>query len=208
MFTSERPVRITCILMNCGWLLYDMRDDAKVFVLIHGLLTYLSLDRQNVNRRWLDVYKLTAWNLINYGKIKEAVSLLEQVVKIQEQTLREDHPDRLVSQHVLADAYEENGQFKEAVSLLEQVVKIKEQTPAEDHPSRLASQHALAGAYRANGQVPEAVSLLEQVVQIREQTLAEDHRDRLASQNNLASLVRPGANRQVLRSGDGTRNGL
>ena len=102
MFASGPLIKITSILVNCGWLLYNMRDDAKVFILMDSLLTYLSLDRQTINGRWLEVYELTAWNLINYGKIKEAVSLLEQVVKIHEQTLTEDHPSRLASQQVLA----------------------------------------------------------------------------------------------------------
>jgi hypothetical protein len=94
---AKLPIKITCIIMNCGWLLYNMQDDAKLFVLMNSLLTHLGLDRQTVNRRWLDVYELTAWNLINYGKIKEAVSLLEKVVTIQEQTLAEDHPSQLAS---------------------------------------------------------------------------------------------------------------
>jgi tetratricopeptide (TPR) repeat protein len=77
------------------------------------------------------------------GQVKEAVALLEQVVAIQAQTLAEDHPSRLASQHALAIAYEANGQVKEAVALLEQVVAIKAKTLAEDHPSRLASQQWL-----------------------------------------------------------------
>ena len=31
--------------------------------------------------------------LVNYGKVKDAVPLLEHVVRIREQTLAEDHPD-------------------------------------------------------------------------------------------------------------------
>lgn len=85
------------------------------------------------------MYELTAKNPVNYGKVKEAVSLLEQVVKIREQTLAEDHPSRLASQHALAGAYKANGQVKEAVSLLEQVIKIKKRILAEDDPSRLVS---------------------------------------------------------------------
>jgi hypothetical protein len=77
MFASEPDLKITCVLMNCGWLLFDMRDDAHLAVLMHRLLTRLGVDGQTVNRRWLEVYELTAWNYINYGKIKEAVSLLE-----------------------------------------------------------------------------------------------------------------------------------
>lgn len=45
----------------------------------------------------MDVYELTAWNLMNYGKVKESKSLLEQVVKVQEQTQAEDHPNRRAS---------------------------------------------------------------------------------------------------------------
>jgi tetratricopeptide (TPR) repeat protein len=195
MFASEPAIKITSILIKCGRLLYDMRDDAKVVVLMRSLLTHLGLDWQTVDRRWLEVYELTASNFINYGQVKKAVLLLEQVVKIREQTLAEDHPDRLASQHALAVAYKANRQVKEAVLLLEQVVKIEEQTLAEDHPDRLASQHVLATAYQANGQVREAVLLLEQVVKIGEQTLVEDHPSRLASQHVLATAYQ--ANGQV-----------
>ncbi|KIX09329.1 uncharacterized protein Z518_00408 [Rhinocladiella mackenziei CBS 650.93] len=94
MFSSEPSMMVIRILMNCGWLLYEIRDDAKVFVLMDRLFTYLGLDRLTVDPRWLQVYDLTARNFRNYGKIKEAVSLLEQVVKIQEQTPLEDRPDR------------------------------------------------------------------------------------------------------------------
>jgi hypothetical protein len=90
MFASEPAIKITRILMNCGWLLYDMRDDAKLFDLMHSLLTHLGLDWQTVDMKWLEVYELTAWNFINYGQVKKAVSLLEQVVKIREQTLAID----------------------------------------------------------------------------------------------------------------------
>ena len=57
--------------------------------------------------------------------------------------LKEDHPDRLASQHALAGAYQADGQIKEAVKLLEQVVAIREKVLKEDHPSRLASQRTL-----------------------------------------------------------------
>ncbi|ERF74884.1 hypothetical protein EPUS_09291 [Endocarpon pusillum Z07020] len=195
MFGSEPAMKITSILVDCGRLLYRMRDDARVFVLMNKLLAHLGLDGQKVEERWLVVYKLTAKNLINYGKVGKAVSLLEQVIKIKELTLAEDHPLRLASLHELAGAYQADGQIKTAVPLLEQVVKIQEQTLAKDHPSRLASQHELARAYRANGQVQKTESLLEQVVKIEEQTLAEDHPSRQASQYALARAYR--ANGQV-----------
>jgi tetratricopeptide (TPR) repeat protein len=190
MFTSEPPMKITYILMNCGWLLYYMQDHAKLFALMQRLLTYLGLDRQTVDRRWLEVYELTAWNLINYGKIKEAVLLLKQVVKIREQILAEDHPDQLASQHALAMAYQANGQVKEAVSLLEQVVKIREQTQAEDHPDRLASQHVLATMYWGLGVCNASLQMMRHVVDIRRQVLDEHHPARINSEAWLSLFER------------------
>jgi Tetratricopeptide repeat len=197
MFSSEPVMKITCILMKCGRLLYDMRDDAKVFVLMQSLLLHLGLDRQTVNRRWLGVYELTASNLINYGKSKEAVSLLEQVVKIRQQTLAEDHPARLASQHVLAGAYRANGLVSKAVSLLEQVIKIHEQTLAEDHPARLTSQHALAMAYQDLGRRDTALQMMKHVVKICRQVLDEQHPTRKGSEAWLQHFERGMANMQT-----------
>ena len=182
IFASEPPTKITAILVNCGWLLHTMRDDAKLFVLMHSLFTHLRMDPGTVDRRWLAVYALTAWNLINYDKNKEAVSLLEQMVKIKEQTLTEDHPDRLASQHILALVYRENRQVKEAVLLLEQVVKIEEQILTEDHPDRLSSQHTLAIIYWDLGRRNASLQMMKHVVEIHGRVLDEHHPDRMSSQ--------------------------
>lgn len=42
------------------------------------------------------------------GQVKEAVTLLQHVAKVQRGVLAEDHPDRLASQHNLARAYDAN----------------------------------------------------------------------------------------------------
>jgi tetratricopeptide (TPR) repeat protein len=186
MFGCGPQLMVVRIVFSCGLLLNQMRDDSRLFSLMNGLFSKLSLNSGTARKEWVSLYNLAGRNLHNYGRVKEAVSLLEEVVKIQEQTLAAEHPDRLTSQHELAGAYQANGQVKEAVSLLEEVVKIREQIQAAEHPDRLASQHELARAYQTNGQVKEAVSLLEEVVKIEEQTLAAEHSDRLASQHELA----------------------
>jgi tetratricopeptide (TPR) repeat protein len=117
------------------------------------------------------------------GRTKEAVKLLEDCCQLRD-TLDEDNPDRLTSQHVLACAYIIDRQVQKAVQLLEHVVRVRE-VLAEDHPDRLASQHELASAYLEDKQVQKAVELLEHVVRVQE-VLAEDHPDRLVSQHELA----------------------
>ncbi|KAH7150872.1 hypothetical protein DER46DRAFT_562335 [Fusarium sp. MPI-SDFR-AT-0072] len=119
--------------------------------------------------------------LLDDGRIRQAVHILESVVEIQRTTLAENDQRRLASQHALATAYRLNGQIKEAVKLLEHVVAVQADL-AQNHPDRLASQHELASAYRSNGQIKEAIKLLEHhVVAVRAVTLPEDHPDRQLS---------------------------
>jgi Tetratricopeptide repeat len=127
------------------------------------------------------------------------VSLLVQVVKIQDQTLAEDHPSRLASQHALAGAYEANGQVKEAVLLLEQVVKIEEQTLAKDHPSRLASQEVLATIYWDLGRRKAALDM-KHVVEIRRQVVDEYHLARIVCEAWLEHFKRKMGNMQPTES--------
>jgi tetratricopeptide (TPR) repeat protein len=186
MFSFGPPGMMLLVLLECGWALNTMREDSRLKGLLDGIYRVLKLAPSDPSREHLPIWHLAAQNLGYMGHAREAVALLEHVVKLEETTLAETHPDRLASQHALAGAYDANGQTKEAVALLEHVVKLEETTLAETHPSRLASQHALAGAYDANGQTKEAVALLEHVVKVHETTLAETHPSRLASQHALA----------------------
>lgn len=120
------------------------------------------------------------------GQFRDAVSWLEESRKLRSD-LPENDSHRLLTEHVLAMAYQANGQIMKAVRLLEHVAKIRERVLAATHPDRLASQHELAIAYQANNQVKDAVRLLEHVVAVEKRALAEGHPDRLASQHQLAS---------------------
>jgi hypothetical protein len=121
------------------------------------------------------------------GRIREAVVWLERSCQ-QRNQLGEDEPDRLSSQHALAQAYEVDGQVQKAVALLEHVVEVEEKTLAPEHPSQLASQHVLAGAYRADGQVHMAVVLLEHIVSTKIRTLQDGHPLRVVSVEALADI--------------------
>ena len=151
----------------------------------HAIKMLEEPEGQDIKERYLLCLGVGYCLLVD-GRIKEAVNALEQCHQWRLSEYPEDHPDRLLSQHVLAGAYHSNGQVKEAVDLLKHVVEVRGRVLAQDHPSRLASQHELGGAYLSNGQVKEAVDLLKYVVEVRGRVLAEDHPDRLASQHELA----------------------
>ena len=186
------------ILLECGWILYRIRDDSRLGKFLEDIYTELDVDPAKPSKEYIRVYSLDASNLINLGYPKKAVQLLEYVVKIEESVLPEDHSDRLTSQHQIASAYQDNGQVVKAIQLLEHVIKIQELVLPEDHSSRLTSQHELARAYLANKQVVQAIQLLEHVVKIEESLLLEDHSNLLASQHQLARAYQ--ANGQLTKA--------
>ncbi|KAF2106263.1 P-loop containing nucleoside triphosphate hydrolase protein [Lophiotrema nucula] len=196
MFSYAPQKFILPVVLQCGWMLNDMREDVGLECLLQGIYGELQITPSQPSREHLRIWDLAARNLGCIGNSGQAAALLGHVVRVQETTLAETSPDRLASQHALASAYLDNGQTKEAVILLEHVVKIQMITLKETHPNRLASQHELARTYQANGQTREAIALLEYVVKTKETTPAEStlvettlpeiHPSQLASQHILA----------------------
>ncbi|KAF5660629.1 hypothetical protein FDENT_13687 [Fusarium denticulatum] len=118
------------------------------------------------------------------GRMIEAISAMERVVKTRKRIQAKGHPDQLTSEHGLARLYLSNGQTKKAVRILEHVVRTRQRTLAEDHPDRLASEHVLAVAYSDN-QPKKAIEILEHVVKTRQKIQAEDHPHRLTSEHDI-----------------------
>ncbi|KFY32634.1 hypothetical protein V493_00017 [Pseudogymnoascus sp. VKM F-4281 (FW-2241)] len=186
---------VTTIFIKCGWNLNVNRDDYRLSNLLQDIFDTVAITCDEPSMEYLPVYDLYARNLNHTGDIRNALELQIQIVNLLESVLPIAHPDRLASQHQLADAYLKMGKVEKATELLEYVVKIREEALPINHPSRLASQHQLAGAYLKNGQVEKAIELLEYVVKIREEALPINHPDRLASQHQLAEAYLE--NRQV-----------
>ncbi|XP_014550454.1 hypothetical protein COCVIDRAFT_115442, partial [Bipolaris victoriae FI3] len=90
-----------------------MREDKKLESLLKGIFKVLEITPSDPSREHTRIWDLVARNLSYLGHAKQAVGLLEHVVKVRETTLAEAHPDRLTSQHALAGAYRANGQTKE-----------------------------------------------------------------------------------------------
>jgi tetratricopeptide (TPR) repeat protein len=199
MLSWGPQTEVLVILLRCGWALNLMREDARLEQLLSGIYQTLRIRPSDPTTEHVAIWELAASNLGHMGHAKEAVKLLEHVVKIQRTTLDDCHPDQLISQHALAVAYRANRQTRQAVELLEHIVEIREATLGDRHPDRLASQRELAITYGHNGQIKEAVELLEHVVKIKETTLVyERHPSLLISQNALARVYR--ANGQIKKA--------
>jgi len=77
------------------------------------------------------------------GQAKQAISLVESALEVQQPIFPEERLGILVTRLVLAKAYSEEEGVPEAIKLLEHV-KMKSKVPSEDNLRRLLSQIILA----------------------------------------------------------------
>lgn len=183
------PVPVARILTRFGLFFAKQRADVQLSALLHAMFTALELGEVEVEREWMDLYRLAARNCWVQNRYKEAVLISEKIFELRKQALPRTHKNCLTAQNDLAHAYSANGQITEAITLLEEVVEIQKYKPPE-HSQRLASQHSLAMTYLRNGQVKEAISLLEEVVEIKKRIFVESQSSLLASQHGLAIAYR------------------
>jgi tetratricopeptide (TPR) repeat protein len=127
--------------------------------------------------------------------VNDPVSRLEQTIKIQQQTLAEDDPDRLASQLEFGKAYQTNWQLQlelqlqEELKVSEELLQLNKLRLVNDHPETLNSMHNLAFQYREAGRGAEALKMSEQLFQLTKHNLGEDHPATLDSMVNLAKLL-------------------
>jgi len=86
------------ILLACGWILNTMREDGRLERLIGDIYDEYQIRPSEPAEEYLPVWDLVASNMGYMGEAKQAVGLLEHVVKVRETTLKENHPDRLASE--------------------------------------------------------------------------------------------------------------
>ena len=70
--------------------------------------------------------------------------MLERTFAARSAKLGPDHPDTLISQSSLANAYRDDGQFDRAIPLFERTLAIQTAKLGPEHPDTLTSQNSLA----------------------------------------------------------------
>lgn len=161
-----------------AYLLLNLNDISKLRSLLDMLETF---------EAWVDaraesgiqVQILTALHLCGEGRAREAVELLERL-------MRTEHFDDLDVQKVLARAYIKCKQHKKAIGLLEHILRIEERTEQAENATTLWSLHELGRALLESEQYEKAIPLLEQCFEM-DKTLVPAYSDRLASEISLGN---------------------
>jgi tetratricopeptide (TPR) repeat protein len=177
------------ILLQCGRILVQMRDDSRLADLLNYVFKHWEADSTHRFEFLLPFYQLSARNFLNVGRHQEAVELLERILEIRRTTLSPHHPDLLVSQHELAKAYLYQGLFMDAGKLEEEVIATSMKVLGPEHPFTLASMNTLASVLRAQGSYERAEELYAEAVTVSERLLGKEHPITLASMIDLAETL-------------------
>ena len=106
---------------------------------VHELLRQVKyqghLSEEDRMQIWPDLALILGEN----GWTRDALQLSEEVLRLYENKLGEDHPDTLTSMHNLAIRYSEAGRGPKALQLSEKVFELQKNKLGEDHPNTLSS---------------------------------------------------------------------
>ena len=121
------------------------------------------------------------------GRVPEAISTGEQLLKAQTETLGPTHPLVMESSSVLGGLYGSLGQYGRARPLLRAVVE--DYRKPEKSPTSLArALNNLGAVERGVGELALASESFAEALQLREKHLASDDPELATSYNNLASV--------------------
>ena len=120
----------------------------------------------------------------NAGKVREAVTLFEEVLREAADT----DPNTLLSiRNSLALAYQNAGRAHEAIGLFEEILR---EIADRDSPAVLSIRNSLALAYQNVNRFEESIPLLEDNLRDYIRTLGDDHHYTQIARNNLAHTYR------------------
>ncbi|KAH5995412.1 hypothetical protein HBI84_132660 [Parastagonospora nodorum] len=153
------------IVISCARLLDASGEHRKLQDLLESLYRVLDIKPETPTEPLLPVWRLAALAAISRRQNTLAISLLEFITTVDQNTLEEMDPLRLAYRYHLSRAYNRSGQYEKAIPTLERTAFLYKNLNVNLHPSCLLStQYELNLAYIAVGKSDMAVALLKDVV--------------------------------------------
>lgn len=122
------------------------------------------------------------------GKYDEAISILKNALRVQEELQKAKEPLTLTVIETLAYSYRMLNRFEEAEPLYHRVIAIREEAQRPDDPELVETLSKMAGLRFEQGRYDDARQFGERVLDARRRTLGERHPDTLHAMNNLAGI--------------------
>jgi serine/threonine protein kinase/tetratricopeptide (TPR) repeat protein len=133
-----------------------------------------------------DPFTLNCLGTIALLSLKESLTPLEEVVRLQKVKLGLKDRNTMSSMYWLANAYLISGRVAEGVSLCEHVLKLDKEVYGADHPQTACSMRLLGKAFVKTDRLPEAMPLLEEALRLHRAKPGPKHSITLDSLDALA----------------------
>ncbi|HEU5374647.1 MAG TPA: FxSxx-COOH system tetratricopeptide repeat protein [Ktedonobacteraceae bacterium] len=130
----------------------------------------------------------TAYYVSTCALYEQAESLYQHVLRLQEQTLGPEHPQRGKVLARLARIYYLQGKYEQAEPLYRRAVRIQEQVLGPEHPNVAMALNGLAIIYHMQRKHEPAKSPYQRARWIYEQAFGPEHPNVAMALNNLANL--------------------
>ncbi|HKS40126.1 MAG TPA: CHAT domain-containing tetratricopeptide repeat protein [Blastocatellia bacterium] len=121
-------------------------------------------------------------------KYDEAISIIERMIQITEQSRGALHPDMIIMLNGLANVYLAKGDYAKAESLFVRVLEMTGKARGPKHADTVRAINNLAALYEREGEYSKAESLYARALQIREETLGPMHPNTSTSLHNMGRM--------------------
>lgn len=155
---------------------YDQMDQAAKSVVLHDAI-HKSLIRTGIkDPQTLLMYQCNrALSYYHAGRIKEALTLMEQTVNESRDKLGPQHDQTLTATISYAMALKLQGMAAKALPLMEETVKACLSTLGDHHPTTLLAHLNLAQTFMTLGKSKQALEIMENQRPLFESVLGPDH---------------------------------
>ncbi|MFO0811267.1 MAG: serine/threonine-protein kinase [Gemmataceae bacterium] len=122
---------------------------------------------------------------LQFGRLPEAIALMEHVLERQRATIGPAHLRTLVTWNSLGEAYRKAGRLDRAEATIREALRRKQAILGPDDETTVNSVHDLGLVLRDLGRYPEAITCLEDAHAKLDARFGPDHRDTMFSLQNL-----------------------
>ncbi len=119
-------------------------------------------------------------------KYDDALTLIRQLLELQQRESGDDHHDTVRTKYGMAEVLTKLGLHSEAHQLLNEVYETKKKTCKDDPLEYLKAKQYFATSLYKQGQWNDALTLYEEVLESRKSLLKVDHPDTLMTKHNIA----------------------
>ncbi|KAH7123380.1 putative kinesin [Dactylonectria estremocensis] len=139
--------------------------------------------------RWARLLTNAGWYRWMKGIYEEAGEMNKLALETRERVLGREHPDTLMSVHILALVLQDQGKYEEAEQMNRQALDAREKVLGREHPDTLTSIGNLALVLQDQGKYEEAEQMNRRALDASEKVLGREHPYTLTGISNLALVL-------------------